>query len=84
MAFSLVPSAGGAVLPNQPVLAYQLNLRGLTYAQLSAQTPVTGTYPIAIVTDASATSGTVSAGGSTHVNVVIWTGSVWTVLKAVS
>ncbi len=77
---SQTPSAGGALLTTFTKL---LTLPAVPF--LSLPTPGAGTgYPIAIVSDSSATSGTVSVGGSTHVNVVIWTGAVWTVLKNVT
>jgi hypothetical protein len=44
-------------------------------------TPDANTFPIAIVNDSTVTSGTVSAGSGMHVNVIVWTGSVWTVFK---
>lgn len=75
-----VPSAGGALLPRQGAQYFELP----TYVYRQLSTPGAGTYPLAVVTDSSATSGTVSAGGGSHVNVVIWTGSVWTVLKNVT
>ncbi len=75
-----VPSAGGALMPT-PFTQF-LTIPALPFSSL--RTPGAGTYPIAIVTDSAVTSGTVSVGGSTHVNVVIWTGAVWTVLKNVT
>ena len=75
-----VPSAGGAYLPQQGIAFLQL--APTPYRLLPV--PGAGTYPIALVSDSSATSGTVSAGGSTHVNVIVWTGTLWTVLKNVT
>ena len=75
-----VPSAGGALLPSQAAQAFQFP----TYVFRQLTRPGAGTYPVVTVTDCGATSGTISAGGGANVNVLIWTGTLWTVLKNVT
>jgi len=60
------------------------NLVLTSTAFASLPTPDASTFPIAIVNNSTVTSGTVSAGGGLHVNVIVWTGTVWTVLKNVT
>lgn len=51
-----------------------LRLKGRTFTKLPTA-PTIGT--ITLVTDATTTSGTISAGGSSHTSVAIFDGSVW-------